>query len=160
MDCDFFKDRSWMYKYKNGHEWVNSPFIVGVDCFLEFSYRKTIDGGSQIYCPCSKCENKFFHKRDTVKLHILKEGFIWGYNTWTYHGESWKRPRQNETIVNELTCNMEGMINDVCGPHMQGRIIMPKSLRSLWRKRRNHCGENVRSTLSFPSLLKLSKSNA
>ena len=77
-------NRSWMYsRLINGL--LNPEFLVGSEKFIEFecSKPKWMDG-NKIKCPCTltKCRNRSYHQIDTVKYHLMKNGFILGYYVW------------------------------------------------------------------------------
>jgi hypothetical protein len=43
-------------------------------------------------CPCSKCQNsKCLEDKSTIVIHLYKNGFVPGYEVWTFHGESGTR---------------------------------------------------------------------
>ncbi|KAK1373179.1 hypothetical protein POM88_029372 [Heracleum sosnowskyi] len=45
---------------------------------------------TNIQCPCSKCRHiGGFWDAETVKLHLLKNGFVSDYYVWSRHGESY-----------------------------------------------------------------------
>jgi hypothetical protein len=45
-------------------------------------------GGGFIFCPCVECQNEKDHTFSRViKSHLLRSGFMSGYNVWTKHGE-------------------------------------------------------------------------
>ena len=82
-------NRSWMYsRLINGL--LNPDFLVGLEEFIEFacSKPKWMDG-NKIKCPCNltKCRNRSYHQIDTVKYHLMKNGFIPGYYVWARQGE-------------------------------------------------------------------------
>ena len=82
-------NRSWMYsRLINGL--LNPEFLVGLEEFIEFACSKPewMDG-NKIKCPCTltKCRNRSYHQIDTVKYHLMKNGFIPGYYVWARQGE-------------------------------------------------------------------------
>uniref|UniRef100_A0A0A9E3B2 Transposase-associated domain-containing protein n=1 Tax=Arundo donax TaxID=35708 RepID=A0A0A9E3B2_ARUDO len=57
--------------------------------FLDRAFSMPIlAADDQIKCPCSLCCNYVRHKRQTIEMHLCREGFKENYNTWTAHGES------------------------------------------------------------------------
>lgn len=64
-----------------------------VDKFLNFAYPH--NDNPYIKCPCRKCLNRFFPTRDTVREHIIVNGFMSNYKTCTLHGEG-KVPLNND----------------------------------------------------------------
>ncbi|XP_050231431.1 uncharacterized protein LOC126680355 [Mercurialis annua] len=90
-------DRSWMYRRLTGGL-LHPGFYEHVEEFVNFALRHPgcMSGGVQIKCPCSqkKCRNTSYRDVETVKLHILKKGFVQGYHVWVFHGEG--------TVLNPL----------------------------------------------------------
>ncbi|GJN29342.1 hypothetical protein PR202_gb17563 [Eleusine coracana subsp. coracana] len=59
----------------------------GVNSFLAFAFRNSVIG-SKILCPCRKCVNSFWRDASEVREHLVCDGFLKGYRTWTLHGEA------------------------------------------------------------------------
>ena len=71
-------NRSWLYsRLINGL--LNLKFLVDLEEFIEFACSKLewMDG-NKIKCPCTltKFQNRSYHQIDTVKYHLMKNGFI------------------------------------------------------------------------------------
>ncbi|GJM95694.1 hypothetical protein PR202_ga12468 [Eleusine coracana subsp. coracana] len=54
-----------------------------VNSFLVFAFRNSAIG-SKIICPCRK---SFWREASKVREHIICDGFLKEYRTWTLHGE-------------------------------------------------------------------------
>jgi hypothetical protein len=45
-----------------------------------------------VRCPCSMCQNlRCLEDKRTIDIHLCKNGFVPGYEVWTFHGESGTR---------------------------------------------------------------------
>jgi hypothetical protein len=81
--------RDWMYLPRRLHE-----FEAGVIDFLNASFAKAAKG-SQICCPCKRCMNRYWHRRDEVFDHLKGHGFVEDYYVWVFHGEGASQTRFN-----------------------------------------------------------------
>jgi hypothetical protein len=60
-----------------------------------------------VRCPCSRCQNsKCLEGKSTIAIHLCKNGFVPGYEVWTFHGKSGTRVIAED----EPDCNV-GNIN-------------------------------------------------
>ncbi|KAG9445284.1 hypothetical protein H6P81_016624 [Aristolochia fimbriata] len=110
---DYLADKSWMFKYTNKFSRCDQSFVDGVHFFVEYAKKnKGITGKGVMLCPCAKCENKFNQDTEMIAFHIVKEGFFRGYTTWHFHGESRKRPREENQGDAGHGRQMESMLND------------------------------------------------
>ncbi|KAK1354706.1 hypothetical protein POM88_047962 [Heracleum sosnowskyi] len=82
-------DRAWMYQRKDKRGSLNPVFLKGLDNFMQYVIsRPSSYNGTNIQCPCSKCRNfGGFWNAETVKLHLMKNGFVSDYYVWSRHGE-------------------------------------------------------------------------
>ncbi|XP_021609914.2 uncharacterized protein LOC110613202 isoform X3 [Manihot esculenta] len=82
-------DRSWMYaRHKEGI--LNADFLRGLNKFFEFAKQHPeCMEGDKLKCPCNhrKCQNRAFLDEETIRLHLMKHGFIPHYYQWYVHGE-------------------------------------------------------------------------
>ncbi|XP_050222731.1 uncharacterized protein LOC126672823 [Mercurialis annua] len=82
-------DRSWMYRsHTNGL--LTTGYKEHVKEFVRFALRHpACMSGVQIKCPCPKrgCRNTSYRDVDEVEFHLLKNGFVKGYQVWVFHGE-------------------------------------------------------------------------
>jgi DNA polymerase/3'-5' exonuclease PolX len=45
-----------------------------------------------VRCPCSLCQNlRCLEDKKTITIYLCKNGFVRGYEVWTFHGESGTR---------------------------------------------------------------------
>jgi hypothetical protein len=45
-----------------------------------------------VRCPCSLCQNsRCLEDKRTIAIHLCKNGFVPGYEVWTFHSESGTR---------------------------------------------------------------------
>ena len=75
-------DKSWI-------DWgtrCSRPYFAKIDEFLDFAYVDK-DHSTSIYCPCRRCENRYFFNRAVVREHLRDKGFWTKYKVWTKHGE-------------------------------------------------------------------------
>ena len=54
--------------------------------FLEFAFSNSVQG-NKILCPCKICQNSVWRVCETVREHLICDGFTEGYMTWVNHGE-------------------------------------------------------------------------
>ncbi|XP_020960150.1 uncharacterized protein LOC110263331 [Arachis ipaensis] len=117
--CDMPKD--WMDLPRYSKEYIN-----GVISFLEFAYSEGEPDGQQIQCPCKRCCNIEWYRRDVVFDHLVADGFVKGYRTWINHGE-----RTIPMVVDDDTDDegarddIEGLLNDAFGDHAEGVTVGP-----------------------------------
>jgi hypothetical protein len=53
--------------------------------FLDHSFSRM----QIVRCPCSVCQNsRCLEDKRTIAIHLCKNGFVPGYEVWTFHGES------------------------------------------------------------------------
>jgi hypothetical protein len=53
--------------------------------FLDCAFSRT----QIVRCPCSRCQNsKCLDDKRTIDIHLCKNGFVPGYEVWTFHDES------------------------------------------------------------------------
>ena len=77
-------DRSWINLPR-----ISDEYAKGVEAFLQFAQRNicaTVDGG-KIRCPCVNCLNGRKLNVDKIREHLICDGFLKNYTTWTWHGE-------------------------------------------------------------------------
>ncbi|XP_020245318.1 uncharacterized protein LOC109823444 [Asparagus officinalis] len=112
MEHDYIADRSWMYKEEN--ERFEEFFIAGVDCFIEFALQHSVEGRSNVCCPCKKCQNHCSYDTKTIKMHIVKNGFVHGYTKWYFHGENRKRLREETINMLPSRDDIARMLASIC----------------------------------------------
>ena len=124
-------DRGWMYQ-RIDSRFLTPAFINGLENFMQYiiSQEESMDG-INIQCPCFKCENRKFWNGETIKLHLLKKGFVKDYYVWDRHGEPYIA-RQNREQSSTHYSNTQGrrdddnlmynMVMDVAGPSFDPEI--------------------------------------
>ncbi|OIT28730.1 hypothetical protein A4A49_31278 [Nicotiana attenuata] len=100
-------------------EWMDLPryskdYIEGVQSFLDFAYSYGDPQGEEIQCPCAKCCNIRWTRRNVVYDHLICYEFVQGYTRWINHGE--------KEISMNVNCDMDdnvysyddidGLLND------------------------------------------------
>ncbi|KAK1406435.1 hypothetical protein QVD17_41733 [Tagetes erecta] len=95
---EWFTNRQWMKKKTNSDGYCNMKYCENVNFFLDFAYsnettidRRVTKHGKIVYeikCPCFKCQNVFYSRREKVQKHLLKNAFMNNYTTWHAHGET------------------------------------------------------------------------
>ncbi|XP_058003650.1 uncharacterized protein LOC131180064 [Hevea brasiliensis] len=123
-------DRRWMYaRLKDGL--LTSEFIEGIEQFITFAkqHPEWMDG-DKLKCPCNhrKCQNRNYVDENTIRLHLMKHGFVPYYYKWILHGEPRTSNIDSENInvmiaesvqeVDNSTSNTyEQMVMDAAGPN-------------------------------------------
>ncbi|KAK1377006.1 hypothetical protein POM88_033199 [Heracleum sosnowskyi] len=120
-------NRSWMYQRTDNRGLLNDSFVVGLEEFMNHVISQPSSfNGMNINCPCTKC--KFIRHWDaqTVKLHLLKKGFVKNYYVWNRHGEPYiarESAGQSSTDYSNISRErdednlMYNMVMDVAGPN-------------------------------------------
>nr|XP_043611981.1 uncharacterized protein LOC122583665 [Erigeron canadensis] len=62
-------------------------FDHGLTEFLDAAFSKAAIRG-QICCPCKRCKNRYWFRRDEVFDHLKGQGFVENYTLWFFHGEN------------------------------------------------------------------------
>jgi hypothetical protein len=82
------EDHSWMYsgwdKRRNyTNEWIDKATTV-----LDRAFSRS----KIVRCPCRRCQNsRCLGDKRTIAIRLYKNGFIPGYDVWTFHGKSSSR---------------------------------------------------------------------
>ncbi|XXG71317.1 hypothetical protein AAC387_Pa07g0602 [Persea americana] len=104
--------------------WIDLPnkmsreYMDGINQFMEFT--NGFDN-EFISCPCRKCANRYYYRREFVREHLILNGFLKQYKNWIRHGEEYvscRREERDETEVDDMSeaDPMIAMLNDfVCG---------------------------------------------
>ena len=75
-------DKSWMQSGRSSED-----YFAGVESFLNYAYNHVKPDDSKIFCPCSKCSNRYRHLRYEAHKHLLYNGIKLTYTTWYLHCE-------------------------------------------------------------------------
>jgi hypothetical protein len=65
---------------------LSSEWVVKTDAFLDCAFARS-ETGTNVRCPCSKCQNIYFLDRRTMLIDICKNGYMPGYEVWVHHAE-------------------------------------------------------------------------
>ncbi|KAH0639292.1 hypothetical protein KY290_036564 [Solanum tuberosum] len=86
----------------------------GAKEFLDFASLDRPDA-SAILCPCRKCRNMKFVRKDLIVEQIVVDGFLTSYTSWIYHGEE----LFSSKLVNQLDKGddheMQDMLHEALG---------------------------------------------
>ncbi|CAL2259321.1 unnamed protein product [Prunus armeniaca] len=72
--------------------WIQNPkrcadeYLDGIEDFIAFA-RAHNPGATRIRCPYRRCNNTLWETIENVQFHLIRNGMIKTYSTWTYHGE-------------------------------------------------------------------------
>ncbi|XP_069149593.1 uncharacterized protein [Solanum lycopersicum] len=97
-------------------DWMNlarytQPYIDRVESFLDFAYSYGNPHGEEIQCPCAKCCNIRWTRRNVVYDHLIFYGFVKGYTRWINHGE-WDIKLNVEDDMDCSRDDIDGLLND------------------------------------------------
>ena len=84
-------DRSWINVSR-----ISDAYEKGVEDFLEFARRNGAAINGRYYCPCVKCVNLIRLDIELIREHVLCDGFLKNYTTWTWHAEVLDLPYPSE----------------------------------------------------------------
>ena len=106
-------DRSWINASR-----ISDVYEKGVEDFLEFAKQNGVGINGRYFCPRVNCVNRRRVDIELIREHILCDGFLKSYTTWTWHGEVIDLPYGSEADKYEYSnmysedC-MEEMIRDI-----------------------------------------------
>ncbi|WMV18167.1 hypothetical protein MTR67_011552 [Solanum verrucosum] len=97
-------------------DWIDlarysKPYIDGVESFLDFAYSYGDPQGQEIQCPCAKCCNIRWTRRNVVYDHLICYGFVKGYTRWINHGE-WDIKLNVDDDMDYSRDDIDGLLND------------------------------------------------
>ncbi|KAM3323584.1 hypothetical protein P3S67_004735 [Capsicum chacoense] len=82
-------ERGWMYDRLNGRGDINSRFVTGVNNFIQFACsQQNCMSGNNIRCLCKKYLNIKYKDVETIRYHLLHDGFVKDYFVWKHHGKT------------------------------------------------------------------------
>ena len=120
-------NRSWMYQRTDNRGYLNDAFVVGLEEFMNYVISQPSSmNGTNIKCPCIKCNNRKYWDANTVKLHLLKKGFVRDYYQWNRHGEPYiarksegqsSTSHPNNSRGRDENNLMYNMVMDAAGPN-------------------------------------------
>ncbi|KAJ8615748.1 hypothetical protein MRB53_035120 [Persea americana] len=101
--------------------WIDLPnrmsreYMDGINQFMEFTNGFDNEFMS---CPCRKCANRYYYRREFVQEHLILNGFLKQYKNWIRHGEEYvscRREERDEIEVDDMSeaDPMIAMLNDI-----------------------------------------------
>ena len=103
--------------------WINTPRIndtykKGVEEFIQFPKHNVVscNNGVRIRCPCVNCLNGSILSVSEIREHLLCDGFLKSYTTWTWHCELLNLPSvrgASEEVHFSMDDRLEDMIRNV-----------------------------------------------
>ena len=89
---------------------ISDVYDNGVEEFLKFSKRH-----GKYFCPCVNCVNGRQQEVKLIREHLLCDGILKSYTTWTWHGEVVYLPTVSQSQEFNPYCkdHMEDMIEDI-----------------------------------------------
>ncbi|KAL5543065.1 hypothetical protein UlMin_010775 [Ulmus minor] len=108
-------DRSWIF-IKNR---CRKEYYDGMNSFLNVA-RNHLNSEGKTLCPCTLCLNNIRHTIETIRNHIILNGFTTTYTKWYNHGDSFDYNDDNgssDEKGDESDCDeVRAAINDAAGP--------------------------------------------
>ena len=103
-------DRSWMNAIR-----ISDVYENGIEEFLKFAERHGIALNGKYFCPCVNCVNGRRQEVKLIREHLLCDGILKSYTTWTWHGEVVHLPSSSQSQEFNPHCEecMEDMIEDI-----------------------------------------------
>ncbi|XP_015068774.1 uncharacterized protein LOC107013359 [Solanum pennellii] len=89
----------------------SKEYIDGIESFLHFAYSYGDPHGEKIQCPCAKCRNILWNRRNVVYDHLICHGFVKGYTRWINHGE-WDIKLNVDDDMDYSCDDIDGLLND------------------------------------------------
>ncbi|XP_022031985.1 uncharacterized protein LOC110933051 [Helianthus annuus] len=108
--------RGWMYLPRRLPE-----FEAGVIEFLNASFAKAAKG-FQILCPCKRCINRYWYRRDEVFDHLKGHGFVEDYYVWVFHGETPSQTRIH-TGIDDIGDGMHDNFNELLHDRFRDTVM-------------------------------------
>lgn len=96
-----------MYETPRFHQ----AFLDELSKFIEAAEKDALSKTmKEILCPCLDCKNmKAWVKKEVVRSHLVRRGFVVGYTVWSKHGETIEAEHK---VVQELPSCLTGGIHD------------------------------------------------
>ena len=89
----------------------SKEYIDGIESFLNFAYSYGDPQGEEIQCPCAKCCNIHWTRRNEVYDHLICYGFIKGYTQLINHKE-WDIKLNVDDDINYSPDDIDGQFID------------------------------------------------
>jgi hypothetical protein len=82
------EDHSWIYSGWDKERNYTDEWMDKAATFLDCAFSRS----KIVQCRCSRCQNsRCLEDKRTIAIHFCKNGFMPGYEVWTFHGESGTR---------------------------------------------------------------------
>jgi hypothetical protein len=82
------ENRSWMYNGWDKGGYYTDEWMDNATTFLDRTFLRT----QIVRCQCSRCQNlRCLEDKRTIVIDLCKNGFVPGYEVWTFYGESGTR---------------------------------------------------------------------
>ena len=96
---------------------ISDEYREGVEYFCDFVFgNATLLRDGRARCPCNRCGNREMLDRNTITVHLYKNGFMSNYKQWYLHGEMWENAATVRNEQNMDTDRMIDMVMDAVGP--------------------------------------------
>jgi len=82
LSLNVVMDRSWINASR-----IGDVYEKGVEDFLEFAKWNEAAINGRYYCLCVNCVNGKILDIEFIREHVLCDGFLKNYTTWTWHGK-------------------------------------------------------------------------
>uniref|UniRef100_M1E014 Transposon protein, CACTA, En/Spm sub-class n=1 Tax=Solanum tuberosum TaxID=4113 RepID=M1E014_SOLTU len=102
-------------------------YIGGVEPFLDFACSYGDPQGEESQCPCAKCCNICWTRRNVVYDHLICYGFVKGYTRWINHGE-WDIKLNVDDDMDYSHDDIDGLLNDQFRDVAQAEGTVPRDL--------------------------------
>ena len=88
-------DKTWLCAARHSEQYSD-----GVRAFLELAVANSQNKQS-ILCPCKNCTNRYWFNVNVVHEHLICDGFMRGYTTWIFHGETMHASTPTDNLTDE-----------------------------------------------------------
>ena len=107
-------DKTWLNAARSSKQYAD-----GVVDFCQLAASHSDNNKSSILCPCRNCTNRYWFDINLVQEHLICYGFMSGYTTWIFHGETMHsstptNQRTDESSLRDGHDEIEEMIMDGC----------------------------------------------
>src|SRR5688572_107520 len=79
-------DHQWIYEGWKKRGALSSEWVAKTNIFIDHAFARS-ETGTDVMCPCNKCQNIYFIDRRTISIDLCKTGYMSGYEMWVRHGE-------------------------------------------------------------------------
>jgi len=104
---------------------ISDKYERGVEEFIQFAQRNAINSGhdgAKIRCLCVNCLNGRILDVNIMREHLLCDGFLRSYTTWTWHDELLNLPRVSVTEEYVRSTMDEAVHDDVDDDRLEDMI--------------------------------------